>query len=109
VLGVAALVVLFVVVPLLNLGRDGAGPGASPSEPPGASTPPTTVLIPETIGLATSDAIAVANEAGLDWTVRCDEDPAQPEGIIDQEPSAGTRVAPGSTFTMYSARIADCR
>jgi beta-lactam-binding protein with PASTA domain len=41
--------------------------------------------------------------------VRCNEDPSQPEGIIDQEPPAGTEVAPGSAFTMFSARIADCR
>ena len=67
------------------------------------------VTVPETVGLATADAIERATEADLDWTVHCNDDPAQPEGIIDQEPPAGTPVAPGSTFTMFSARISDCR
>jgi beta-lactam-binding protein with PASTA domain len=65
--------------------------------------------VPDTIGLPTDEAIALADEAGLDWTVRCSEDQEQPEGIIDQEPPAGTEVAPGSQFTMFSARIEDCR
>jgi PASTA domain len=107
ILGAAALVVLFVVLPLLQLGGDGGEGGASPSV--AATARPGTVLVPETVGLPTQDAIAAANAAGLDWTVRCDEDLAQPEGIIDQEPPAGTSVAPGSTFTMFSARISDCR
>jgi beta-lactam-binding protein with PASTA domain len=58
--------------------------------------------------MPTDEAIAAAQEAGLDWTVFCNEDPSRPEGIVDQEPPAGTTVAPGSTFSMYSARIADC-
>ena len=61
------------------------------------------------MGLPTADAIALAGEANLNWTVRCDEDASQPEGIVHQEPSAGTSVEPGSTFTMFSARISDCR
>ena len=65
--------------------------------------------IPDTVGMATTDAIDVASEAGLDWTVRCDEDVAQPEGIIHQEPPPDTPVVPGSRFTMYSARFADCQ
>lgn len=107
VLAAAALVIVFVVVPLLELGRGGGG-----DVPPGDPTPPPSVardVIPQTIGLATDDAIALARSAGLDWTVRCNQDPSQPEGIIDQEPPAGTEVAPGSPFTMYSARISDCR
>jgi beta-lactam-binding protein with PASTA domain len=66
-------------------------------------------IIPNTIGLPTDEAIEVARAAGLDWTVRCNQDPQQPEGIVDQEPPAGTEVAPGSAFTMFSARIQDCR
>ena len=31
------------------------------------------------------------------------------EGIIDQEPPAGTQVARGAPFNLYSARISDCR
>jgi len=76
------------------------------------ATPPPSVardVIPATIGLPTGEAIAMARAAGLDWTVRCNQDPRLPEGIIDQEPPAGTEVAPGSAFTMYSARIDDCR
>lgn len=109
VLGAAALVVVLVVVPLLELGRDGGG---SPSASSPAATAAPSVergLVPDTVGLATADAIELARAAGLDWTVRCAEDPSKPAGIVDQEPPAGTRVTPGSAFTMYSARISDCR
>jgi serine/threonine-protein kinase len=108
VLGAAALVVALVVVPLLELGGGGNG-GVEPSAsaPPPASVAPD--IIPNTIGLPTDEAIEVARAAGLDWTVRCNQDPQQPEGIVDQEPPAGTEVAPGSAFTMFSARIQDCR
>jgi len=41
--------------------------------------------------------------------LECAQNEEQPDGIIDQEPPAGTQVAPGSRFTMFSARIADCR
>jgi hypothetical protein len=109
VLGAAALVVALVVVPLLDLGGRGGsgegGPSASPA--PVASVAPD--IIPDTIGLPTDEAIAVARAAGLDWTVRCNQDPQLPEGIVDQEPPAGTEVAPGSAFTMFSARVQDCR
>ena len=109
VLGVAALVVVFGVLPLLDLGGSGGPAQEPPSGTPGASAAPGTVLVPETVGLPTADAIALAGEANLNWTVRCDEDASQPEGIVHQEPSAGTSVEPGSTFTMFSARISDCR
>jgi hypothetical protein len=110
ILGAAALVVLLVVLPLLDRdGSNGGGGGASPSATIPASAAPGTVIVPETIGLATADAIERATEANLDWTVRCNDDPSQAEGIIHQEPAAGTPVAPGSTFTMFSARISDCR
>jgi len=110
VLGAAVLVVVLVVVPILDLGGSSGGSGgASPSATAQASVAPGTVTVPETIGLATADAIERATEANLDWTVRCNDDPSQPEGIIHQEPEAGTTVAPGSTFTMFSARISDCR
>jgi hypothetical protein len=106
-LAAAALVVLLVVLPLLD--RDGGGGGstrASPS-PPASTVPPG--VVPATVGMSTDEAIALAEAAGLNWTVRCNEDTSQPEGIIDQEPPAGTEVAPGSAFTMFSARIEDCR
>ena len=109
VLAAVVVVIVLVVVPLLDLGAGGGPSQASPSATARASTEPGTVLVPQTVGLSTRDAIAAASEAGLDWTVRCAEDQAQPEGIIDQEPPAETAVAPGSTFTMYSARISDCR
>ena len=107
-LAAAALVVVLVVVPLLGRGDTGAGPSQRPSgSAPGATVAPG--VVPETVGLPTDEAIDLAEGAGLNWTVRCNEDPDQPEGIIDQEPPAGTAVAPGSRFTMFSARIEDCR
>lgn len=109
VLGAAALVVVLLIVPLLQLGQGGgAGPG-SPTTAPTSPSDSSVVVVPQLVGQPTADAIARAREAGLNWTVRCAEDPSQPEGIIDQEPLAGTEVARGSAFTMYSARISDCR
>ena len=110
VLGAAALVVVLVVLPLLQLGRaGGGGTDATPTPVPTAEPGSNTVTIPDLVGRPTSEATAAATEAGLNWTVYCNEDPSQPAGIIDQEPPAGTQVAPGSTFSLYSARIADCR
>jgi eukaryotic-like serine/threonine-protein kinase len=106
VMATAGLVVVLVVLPLLELGS-GSGPTPSASPSPVPSVP--VDVIPSTIGLATEEAIALASAAGLDWTVRCSQDPNLPEGIVDQEPPAGTPVAPGAPFTMYSARISDCR
>ena len=107
----AGLVIVLVVLPLLDLdvGGGGGSPGPSPSATAAASAPPGTVLVPDTVGLPTADAIELATEAGLDWTVRCAEDVAQPEGIIAQEPPADTAVTPGSRFTMFSARVSDCQ
>jgi hypothetical protein len=109
VLVAAAAVVLFVVVPLLQLGR-----GASPQPSPSASAvvtpaPGPAVTGPSLLGMPTADAVEAARAAGLDWTVHCAQNPDQPEGIIDQEPPAGTQVARGSPFNLYSARISDCR
>ena len=59
--------------------------------------------------MATADALDAARASGLAWTLYCDEDQDQPAGIIDQEPRAGRQVAPGSTFSLYSARFADCQ
>ena len=109
VLAAAAAVVLFVVIPLLQLGR-GAAPQASPST--GAAVTPAPgegVTVPDLVGMPTADAVEAAREAGLDWTVHCAQDPARPEGIVDQEPPAGTQVARGAPFNLYSARISDCR
>lgn len=109
VLAAAAAVVAFVVVPLLQLGR-GASPVPSPSTAPVSTPAPgTAVTVPDLVGMPTADAVEAAREAGLDWTVHCAQDPAKPEGIIDQEPPAGTQVARGSPFNLYSARISDCR
>lgn len=100
-----------VVVLAILLIRD-ARQGGADATPPAASAAATpigaTVAVPETVGMATEDAIAAANAAGLNWTVYCNQDEGQPEGIIDQEPRAGTEVPRGSAFSMYSARIADC-
>lgn len=110
ILGAAALVVALVVLPLLDLDFEGGGTGASPTPSATTEAPaPGTVLIPETVGLPTADAIDAATEAGLNWRIECAEDASQPEGIVGQEPPAGTSVAPGSRFTMFSARISDCQ
>jgi len=108
-LAAAALVIAVVVVPLLDLSGEGGGSGDLPSTEPSAAPTIAPNVIPATVGLPTDEAIALADEADLNWTVRCNHDESQPEGIIDQEPAAGTEVAPGSRFTMFSARIDDCR
>jgi serine/threonine-protein kinase len=110
VLATAALVALFVIVPLLQLGQ-GAGPTQGPSvaATPAPATESATIVIPDLVGRPTAEAIETARAAGLNWRVECAQDAAQPEGIIGQEPPAGTSVARGSRFTMFSARISDCR
>lgn len=112
ILAAAVLVVVLVIVPLLELGRLGGGDGgASPSATAAATPDPgaTVVIVPNVVGMSTKDAIAAAREARLDWTVYCDQDPSQKAGIVDQEPPAGREVPPGSTFSLYSARVKDCR
>ena len=117
VLGAAAIVVVLVVLPLLDLDLTGGGdgtagsqqPSASPSASPAATPPPGTAVVPNVVGLSTAEAIEAADAANLDWTVHCDHDESRPVGIIDQEPPAGTQVAPGSAFSLFSARISDCR
>ncbi len=110
VLGAAALVGLFVIVPLLQLGQ-GAAPTQGPSvaATPAPTSESQTVVVPDLVGRPTAEAIETARAAGLNWRVECAQDAAQPEGIIGQEPLAGTSVARGSRFTMFSARISDCR
>jgi eukaryotic-like serine/threonine-protein kinase len=110
-LAAAGAVVIFIVIPLLDLGAGNGDDGAEEPTPTAAATPgePGGVVVPETVGMPTADAIRAATEAGLNWTVRCNHDESQPEGIIDQEPRAGTEVRPGAAFTMFSARIGDCR
>jgi serine/threonine-protein kinase len=111
VLAAAALVGLFIIVPLLQLGQGGAGPTQQPSvaATPAPTSESQTVVVPDLVGRPTAEAIETARAAGLNWRVECAQDPAQPEGIIRQEPPAGSSVAPGSRFTMFSARISDCR
>ena len=108
-LGAAALVFVLVVLPLLQLGREGGGGEGTPTPAATAEPGTNTVTVPDLVGESTADAIAAANEAGLNWTLFCNENPDEPEGIIDQEPPAGTPVAPGSKFSLYSARFADCQ
>jgi eukaryotic-like serine/threonine-protein kinase len=111
-LAAAGAVVVFIVLPLLGLGVGNGDNGTGEPTPTAVVTPgePGGVVVPETVGRPTADGIRAATEAGLtNWTVRCNHDESQPEGIIDQEPPAGTEVRPGSAFTMFSARIGDCR
>jgi len=103
-LGAAAIVIVLAVLPLMDRTRDGGTPTPLPSGAPGGQT----VVIPSLIGASTAEAIDAARDAGLDWTLHCNEDPELPPGIIDQEPPAGTEVARGSPFNLYSARFADC-
>ncbi len=111
VLVAAALVVLLVVIPLLQSGQGGGRPGPSSEATPivGPTAAPDLVIVPDVVGMPTADAIAADRELGLAWRVECAQDPSQPEGIIGQEPPAQMSVAPGSGFTMFSARISDCR
>lgn len=111
VLVAAALVVLLVVIPLLQSGQGGGLPGQSSEATPivGPTAAPNVVIVPDVVGMRTVDAIAAARELGLAWRVECAQDPSQPEGIIGQDPLAEMSVAPGSRFTMFSARISDCR
>jgi serine/threonine-protein kinase len=112
VLGAALLVIAFVVVPLLQLGlADGGGvPEATPTPvvTTGETPPPGFVLIPDTVGLSAEEAIATASEAGLNWTLSCNHDESLEPRVYDQEPPAGTPVAPGSRFTMFYPRTDPC-
>ena len=109
VLAAAALVIVLVVFPLLELGREGGGVPATSTAQPTAEPDPNTVVVPDLVGTATADALEAARASGLAWTLYCNEDQSRPEGIIDQEPRAGRQVAPGSRFSLYSARFADCQ
>ncbi len=109
VLGAAALVVVLIVLPLLELGREGGGGGTTPTPQPTAEPGSETVVVPDLVGSPTAEALEAARASGLDWTLYCSEDQGQPPGITDQEPPAGTEVTPGSTFSLYSARFADCQ
>jgi beta-lactam-binding protein with PASTA domain len=100
---------VLIVVPLLELGQEGGGAASTPTQAPTSEPDPNEVVVPDLVGMPTDDALAAARASGLDWTLFCDEDQDQPPGIIDQEPRAGRSVRPGSTFSLYSARIADCR
>ena len=107
-LAAVALVFLVIILPLLDRSRS-EGAGDTPTPTPVATAVPNEVEVPNFVGQATADAMEAAGEAGFDWTVYCDQDKDQPEGIIDQEPPAGTVVTRGSTLSLYSARIKDCR
>jgi hypothetical protein len=112
ILAAAAIVALLVIVPLLKLGaNNGPGPGGTGTGSPTATAVPVSnrVTVPNTVGLSKGDAIDAANRARLNWTIECNQDSNEPDGVIKQEPAPGTVVAAGSPFTMYSARIADCR
>jgi serine/threonine-protein kinase len=109
VLAAAALVVVLVVFPLLELGREGGGAPEPSTAQPTAEPDPNTVVVPDLVGMATADGLEAARASGLAWTLFCNEDQSRPEGIIDQEPRAGRQVAPGSKFSLYSARFADCQ
>ncbi len=109
VLAAAAVVVVLVVIPLLELGREGGGAGSTPTARPTTEPDPNTVVVPDLVGMATADALDAARASGLAWTLYCNENQDRPAGIIDQEPRAGRQVTPGSTFSLYSARVSDCR
>jgi hypothetical protein len=110
ILGIVALVMLVVVVPLLELGRQGGGTSPSPTSAVATPEPGSpVVIVPDVVGMSTDDAIGAARASRLEWTLYCNEDPSRPEGIVDQEPPAGREVVPGSTFSLYSARVEDCR
>lgn len=112
ILGAAAAVVIFVVIPLLREGggfAPGAGPSVSATALPATPDADGVVVVPNVVGMSAEDAVAAARSIGLDWTVHCDHDESQPEGIIHQEPPAGNEVRVGSPFSIYSARLPDCQ
>ncbi len=110
ILAAAAIVALLVIVPLLGLGARNSPAPSGTASPHGTAVPVANrVTVPNTVGLSKEDAIKAANRARLSWTIRCKQDPKKPDGMIEQEPAAGDVVAAGSPFTMFSARIADCR
>lgn len=104
----AAGAVVVLAVMLIRDAQGGAAPSAGASESAAATPNSGLVIVPDTVNMPTQDAIRAAQAAGLNWTVYCNHDESQPEGIIDQEPRAGSEVGRGSAFSMYSARIADC-
>ncbi len=110
ILAAAAIVALIVVVPLLQLGaRNAPAPGGATSPAATAIPAGNRVTVPNTVGLGKDAAIAAATTARLNWTIQCNQDPKKPAGMVGQQPAAGTVVAAGAPFTMFSARIADCR
>ena len=110
VLAAAVLVLVLIVVPLLEFGSDGGGGvAATPTPAPTPAPDPDRVVVPGLVGMPTDEALEAARASGLDWTLFCDEDQSKPAGIIDQEPRAGRSVRPGSPFSLYSARFADCQ
>lgn len=104
---VAALVVAAILIPGLTRTRVPSSGGATSS--PTFTLQPGKAAVPNTVGRPTAEAIQMARAARLNWTIRCNQDASKPAGIVDQEPAAGTPVDIGSRFTMYSARIKDCR
>ncbi len=110
ILAAAAIVALIIIVPLLQLGaRNGPAPEGTASPITTPIPAANRVTVPNTIGLSKDDAIQAASRARLNWTIQCNQDPKKPAGMVGQHPAAGTVAAPGSPFTMFSARIADCR
>jgi serine/threonine-protein kinase len=91
-------------------GRNSATPTVAADDP--SPTPVATpaeadnglVEIPDTIGMSEAQAEATAREAGLNWRIEWQVDPAQEPGIYDQQPAPGRRVQQGSRFTMYAYR-----
>jgi serine/threonine-protein kinase len=109
---VLALVVAAVVgAGTLLGGRDAAAPpvaadeasataAATREQPAGDGS----VEVPDTIGMSEDEAQTTAREAGLNWRIEWQVDPAKEPGIYDQQPAPGRRVQPGSRFVMYAYR-----
>lgn len=107
-------VTLIALAGLVWVGLDGAGLiGSDPSATPGTSgnaaatgTPPPAgqVEIPNVIGMTEDQAIAAANDAGLNWTLNYRTRPELTPGVYAQEPDAGTLVNEGAPFTFWSNR-----
>lgn len=97
--------IVFVVWLVFAVGSNGFRIGGDASPSTQASARPGLVIVPNTIGMTFQEGIDAATAAGLDWTVACSTQPDRPEQIFDQEPPAGTQVAPGSPFTMFFPRF----
>ncbi len=68
------------------------------------SPPPTTLVVPNLVGMTEREALAALQETGLKLGQRMTKvAPDQVGRVLDQSPAAGTKVAPGSSVSLVIA------